>query len=67
LDLSLPPSGVGLLPNEDHLAALERQLLFARGSVGRHHSRELRLFRGFGLALEEINKFKSCFFTGTKQ
>jgi hypothetical protein len=67
LDLSLPPSGVGLLPDEDHLAALERQLLLARGSVGRHHSRELRLFRGFGLALEEKNQFKSCFLTEKKQ
>ena len=52
LDLSLPPAGVSLLPDEDHLAPLKCQLLLAGGRVGCHHSRKFRLLGRFGVALE---------------
>jgi len=53
LDFSLPPAGVRLLPDQDHLPTLERQLLLPGGRVGRHHRRQLRLLRGLRLALKQ--------------
>ena len=51
LDFSLPPAGVGLLPDEDHLAPLQGQLLLPGGRVGSHDGGKLGLLSRLGLAL----------------
>ena len=56
LDFSLPPAGVGLLPDEDHLAPLQGQLLLPGGRVGSHDGGKLGLLSRLGLALKRQNR-----------
>ena len=53
LDLALPPSGLGFLPDKDHLPLLQSQLFFASGRVRCNHRGQFGLLTTFAFRLKK--------------